>query len=334
MSLPARFGNDLIKLGVEIGSCGFSLVRNAQLGDNKKVMDSATTAPQTARGIDQLLDSLRNATKSPAFIPGVVLLLAIGILFQSLFRILPNIYNSPDGYYSHGWLVPFISAFIVYKRWDKLKDIPVKPGYIAIIPLLAVLYVMRPAHVIEFQIALSLGLIFTLLFGTWFVAGFRWMLGLSPAILYLAFGLPLWTMAIDNYTNPLQIYSTKVAFKLLQFTGFEPMYEGNTIINLNNFTLDVGVPCSGLKLLLAVTAFTFLFVLIARLKWWGNAIMLALILPLCLLINGLRIGLIGMVGDIWGSDAGNKFHDYSGYITLIVCFLILFRIAKWLGWKD
>lgn len=297
-------------------------------------METATSVAQPARGFDGILDGLRNATKSPAFLPGVAVAIAIAITFQSLFKLLPNIYNSPDGYYSHGWLVPLISAFIIYKRWDRLKDIPVKPGYVAAVPLLAILWVMRPAHIIEFQIALSLGLILVLLFGAWFVAGFRWMLGLSPAILYLAFGLPLWTMAIDNYTNPLQIYSTKVAFKILQLTGFEPMYEGTTIINLNNFTLDVGVPCSGLKLLLAVTAFTFLFVLIARLRWWGNAIMVLLVLPLCLAINGLRIGMIGMVGDIWGSDAGNTFHDYSGYITLLICFLILFRIAKWLGWKD
>jgi len=44
--------------------------------------------------------------------------------------------------------------------------------------------------------------------------------------------------------------------------------------------------------------------------------------------------LIGMVGDTWGDAAGHAFHDYSGYIALVVCFVILFKIARALGWKD
>jgi exosortase/archaeosortase family protein len=96
----------------------------------------------------------------------------------------------------------------------------------------------------------------------------------------------------------------------------------------------VDVPCSGLKLLLALTAFTIFFVLIARLKWWANLLALGMIPVLAILINGLRIALIGVVGDTWGQDAGMTFHDYSGYITLIICFMILFKIFRWMGWKD
>ena len=121
---------------------------------------------------------------------------------------------------------------------------------------------------------------------------------------------------------------------MLQMAGFEPYMQSSNKVLLANFSLDVGVPCSGLKLVLAVTAFTVFFMLIGGLKWWANLVMIALILPLCLFINGLRIALIGVVGDMYGSDAGHAFHDYSGYLTLIVCFIILFRVARWLGWKD
>jgi exosortase/archaeosortase family protein len=103
---------------------------------------------------------------------------------------------------------------------------------------------------------------------------------------------------------------------------------------MNSFILNVEVACSGLKLLLALTAFTVFFVLIARLKMWANVIAIALIPVFALLVNGLRIALIGVVGETWGSDAGMKFHDYSGYITLIVCFVVLFKIFRLMGWKD
>jgi exosortase/archaeosortase family protein len=120
----------------------------------------------------------------------------------------------------------------------------------------------------------------------------------------------------------------------LQVLNFNPLKVDSTTIYLDRFTLDVGVACSGLKLLIAVTAFTLFFMMIGGLKWWGNAIMVLAVLPLCLFINGLRIALIGVVGDTYGADAGHQFHDYSGYLTLIVCFFILFSLMRSLGWKD
>jgi exosortase len=272
--------------------------------------------------------------RSPAFVPGVLVAIGIALIFGNLWDRLYDLWTGKDGYYSHGFLVPFISGYIIYRWWPKIKDIPVRPNYIALVPLLAVLYITRIASMNGIYALMSIGLILILLFSAWFVAGWRWMLALSPATLYLAFALPLWTSVIDNYTNPLQIYSTKVAYIFLELCGFD-LYQGSpTIINMSNFVLNVEVPCSGLKLLLALTAFTFFFILIARLRWWANLLMLTIILPLALVVNGIRIGLIGVVGELQSPAAGMAFHDYSGYITLVLCFFILFRFARWLGWKD
>lgn len=296
-------------------------------------METTATAPKPSL-LESLLSTAQKAYRSEAFWPAMVALAGLTLTYWSLLRILPNIYNSPDGYYSHGWIVPVISAYIVYRWWPRLKTIPVKPSWVPIVLLIPLLYVTRLAYVTDFVFALSFAMMFTILLGIWFVAGVRWMFALALPVLYLGFGLPLWTMAIDNYTNPLQIYSTKVAFQMLQMMGFEPYMQSSNKVLLANFSLDVGVPCSGLKLVLAVTAFTVFFMLIGGLRWWANLIMIAFVLPLCLFINGLRIALIGVVGDMYGSDAGHAFHDYSGYLTLIVCFVILFRVARWLGWKD
>ncbi len=210
-----------------------------------------------------------------------------------------------------------------------------KPGWVALIPLAGLLVLTRAAFAADILLILSICLMMVILATIWLVAGWRWMVALSLPVLYLGFALPLWTFAIDVYTNPLQILSTKASFQMLQLAGFQPFMDtGTTTIYLNNFVLDVGVPCSGLKLIVAVTAFTVFFVLIGGLRWWANLVMFAVILPLCIFINGLRIALIGLVGENYGHDAGMAFHDYSGYITLVICFFILFKIARGLGWKD
>ncbi len=301
---------------------------------NTTPLESEPTAPRLSVP-EQVIAFTKTIVSSKAFWPGLIAAMGVTALFWTLFRNLLDLWDSEDGYFSHGFLVPIISIFIIYRWWPRLKTIPVKPGWVALIPLAGLLVLTRAAFAADILLILSICLMMVILATIWLVAGWRWMVALSLPVLYLGFALPLWTFAIDVYTNPLQILSTKASFQMLQLAGFQPFMDtGTTTIYLNNFVLDVGVPCSGLKLIVAVTAFTVFFVLIGGLRWWANLVMFAVILPLCIFINGLRIALIGLVGENYGHDAGMAFHDYSGYITLVICFFILFKIARGLGWKD
>lgn len=277
-------------------------------------------------------EKIRN---SPAFYPGLALFVGLLAMFWNFFKDLPGLWFGDDGYYSHGILVPFISGYVIYRWWPTLSKIKVKPSYFALVPLLAVLWVSRAAVAFNVGLLTSGLFILALLCSTAFIAGWRWMLAVALPTIYLAFALPMWNMAITYYTNPLQVTSTKVAYKMLEITGFQPLRDENIIYLGNGYTLDVGVPCSGLKLVLALYAFTIFFALIARLRWWANLLLVVVIpLPLALFINGLRIMMIGVVGVNWGREASMTFHDWSGYIALVVCFVILFKLARLLGWKD
>jgi exosortase len=299
-----------------------------------------TPAPQKPV-LEGAMDFLRTCDRTWLGL-AIVGALAVGIAFWPLLKELPFMwlgtgaweFRTGDGYYSHGLLVPLIAGYIVYRRWPQIKDIPVRQGWVAIVPLLFFLWVLWAADAVDLQQIRSYMFIVVLMSVVWLVAGFRWMLALAPSILYLLFALPIWTGFIDNYTNKLQIYSTNVAKLVLEGLSYRVYQNQPTELLMDNFDLNVAVPCSGLKLLVAVTAFSVFFMLIARLRWWANVLMVALILPLCLFINGLRIGLIGVVGEEYGRSAGLQFHDYSGYITLLVCFFILFKFARVLGWKD
>jgi len=274
--------------------------------------------------------------KSPAFKPGIALFLGFVALYFRLFENLWSLWMADDGYYSHGLLVPPICGYIVWRNWDRFKSIPVKPAYIAVVPLLVFSWIAIRAGSVGISLIMSFCLIASLLCAEAFVAGWKWMVALAPATLYTAFAMPFWNAVIDAYTNPLQKLSTKVAFQILQLSSHTPYMSqsDDTTILLNHFTLNIAIPCSGLKLLLALTAFVVFFLLVARLKWWGNVMMLVSVLPMALFFNGLRIALIGVVGDAYGAAAGMSFHDWSGYIVLLVCFYVLFKFAQALGWKD
>ena len=270
---------------------------------------------------------------SPAFYPALALIAAFTILFWNLFKGLPKLYLENE-YYSHGWIVPALSIAIIAKHWDKFSKIPVQGSWIPILFLIPFAMLNFAATRIQQLQFISLSFVFTMLLGVWFIAGFRWMLALSLPISLTLFMLPVFSAMIDSMTNPLQLISTEISYGMLQFMQLSPFKENATTIQLSNFTLDVGVPCSGLKTLLAITCFTLFFTMYSKRKWWGNLSMLMAVVPLCLFINGLRIAMIGVVGNSFGPDAGHKFHDYSGIIGLVICFIILFKFAQLLGWKD
>ena len=141
----------------------------------------------------------------------------------------------------------------------------------------------------------------------------------------------MWDHLIDSYTLRTQMASTNFSVWILDRLSFNVYRADATTIVLDKFTLDVGVACSGMKLVLAVFAISVFFMIVARLRWWGNAILVASILPLSLVVNSLRIVLIAYVGNTYGGEAGKRFHDYSGYISLVVCFLILMKLTRILG---
>lgn len=272
--------------------------------------------------------------RSPATIYGALLLGCFVLVFWPLMKRFPEHWFSSDTYYAHGSLVPLCAAFIVYDRWDRIKRIPVAGSWLALIPIAGLLYVTWIATRTPRQLMFSILLILTIMCVVWLVAGLRWLWALLGPILYLAFGLPVWQSVIDRYTIPLQDMSTNAAFAMLKLGQLHPYRANDTTIMLDNFELFIGVPCSGLKLVLAVVAITVFFIMIARLSFWANLVLAATTLPLCLAVNGLRIALIGVVGNSFGATAGHQFHDYSGYIALAVCFAVLYKLTKVLGWKS
>ena len=350
-------------------------------------VERADVAPGLS--VDSVRGAFNRFLRSEAFIPSAVLFAGIFLVFWILISGLPGLWLDEDGYYSHGFLIPFLSGYMIYLRWPQMKDTPVKSSLLAGLLIIPCLWLAYAGQVSHWLLGASIFFLMILVLATAYIAGWRWaknllfgtiggktvalglvggaiaglfataaFLGPSVSTLalgafigcglglafvgavgpipYLGFCLPMWSLVIDNLTPTLQEYSTQMALQILKLCQFQPMRgtgSDSATIYLSRFALNVAVPCSGLKLLIAVTAFCLLFIGISDIKWWARILLLALTPPLCIFINGLRVAMIGMVGDTWGDAAGHQFHDYSGYIALVICFFILMKLTRALGWK-
>jgi exosortase len=272
-------------------------------------------------------------TSAAGFPYAVALAAILTFVFWSLLKTLPGLWFKNDSAYSHGVLVPFLAGYILIHKWERLKSISIKPSILAMVLILPICYVAFVASRTSNDVMLARAFVLAVGLSVASVAGWRMAWATLPAVLYLFFALPVWTQIIDRFTQPMQIISSAMSVQVLKALGYDIYEADSTTILLSHFQMNVGAPCSGLKLMISLMALMVFFVLIADLKWWANLFLAIFIFPLAILTNGLRIAMIGMVGNSFGDEAGHQFHDYSGYLSLIICFIVIQKVCRALGWK-
>jgi exosortase len=216
---------------------------------------------------------------------------------------------------------------MIYWRQDRWKGQPLSPAIGALIPFLiglALQLFARWAHSTTLSWASCAVVVASAIA---FVAGWRLLLRLLPALLYLSFMVPLSQMLTGKIVFVAQMVSTRLADTYLHLMGFQTELLG-TIIRLDNYTLQVALPCSGFKTLIALTAFAAFFIYLLdgslpkKLFLFGTSVVLSL------LVNALRISVVGVTGELVGSSQATWVHDNGGLPVTALALGGLFLIAR------
>ncbi len=231
-------------------------------------------------------------------------------------------------YYAHGVFVPFFVAAMIWRDREKLRRIPIERCWWGLVPIvLAVLFLV---HASRAEVAMSRSVSFMLmLVGTLMVAaGKRMTRPLLLPALFLVTMIPfIPNQVINKVAFPIQLMSAQMASGLLRLVTFSNTLVG-TQIAMEHYTLNVEVPCSGFKTLVGLLSFSGAFAYLVDGALWKRWFLFLMAAPLAVLVNGLRITLIGLVGELMSSKAAATFHDWSGFIVLILGFMVLFGSAR------
>lgn len=245
-------------------------------------------------------------------------------------------WTGPLSYYSHGPLVPIIVVVMVTASRRRLAASAIRPTWWGLLVLIPAILVYVLGRWIDSATLYGYTFLLLLLGGVLLLAGTRWTRILLIPIIFTASMVPASSSVLDKMTIGLQILSTKIAAWLLTITGYEAMQQG-TVITSNYLpqSLYVGAVCSGFQLMISLITFTLFFVYMLQAPMYKKVVLLLFAVPLALFINSLRVAMIGYVG-IWVGTADSMiaFHNWSGYIGLIICFAILFGLAKLMKAAD
>lgn len=243
-------------------------------------------------------------------------------------------YTNPDSHYSHGFLIPFISGYLIWKKREQLQKVVLtstRTGLILIALALLIhiasvwthIYFMSGFSIFLFLVGLSL-----YLFGIEFTKKILFPLG----FLLFMFPLPMGTIAAFSF--PLKLMVAKFAGTLLNMAGL-PLYREGAVVHLARTTLTIDDPCSGIRSLISLLALGALIAHISNTTSWKKGILFISAIPIAIFTNVLRVCALILAANWLGSQWAmpeHWFHTASGMgvfgISMVLIFLLM-RVLEW-----
>lgn len=228
-----------------------------------------------------------------------------------------------DPQYSHGFLVPLFSAYLLWVRRDRLVAADVRPRWWGVL-VVALGGVVRMAGHVFYQPWLDDLSLLVVLAGLVAAAGGRALLAwAAPAVLFLAFMMPLPYRAQTLLGGRLQAVATAASTYALQTLGVPAVSEGNVIL-LTDTRLGVVEACSGLNMLVTFFALSVGVAVLARGSWPEKAILVATAAPIAVVANVVRITVTGLLFEAnRGELARAVFHDLAGWLMMPIGLTLL-----------
>ncbi len=258
---------------------------------------------------------LKQEKPSWAAIGGIVAIVAVlGIVYASTLGILVRTWDQPD--YSHGYIVPFFAAFLLWVRRDMFPRKEWKGSWfgVVLVVLSALLYLV--AGIMGFNLIIAFAIIpcvagIVLMLGGWPLMRWSW-----PAIVFLCFMIPLPVSLETAARIPLQRIGAIISTYLLQTFGLPAVAEGN-VIALSDYSIGVAEACSGLRMLMTSAALTFGLAFILQRPLWERLVILISAVPIALITNIVRITVTGLCYEFFGQEVAERvFHDLAGWLMM------------------
>jgi exosortase D (VPLPA-CTERM-specific) len=142
-------------------------------------------------------------------------------------------------------------------------------------------------------------------------------------IVFLLFAIPLPNSVNSALSLQLQIVSSELGAFFIRTMGI-PVYLDGNLIDLGSYKLLIAEACSGLRYIFPLLSLTFLAAYLFDGRYWQRALIFLSGLPIAVVMNGFRIGVLGVLVEYWGPQtAEGALHFFEGWIVFVACAALL-----------
>jgi exosortase D (VPLPA-CTERM-specific) len=233
--------------------------------------------------------------------------------------------------YSHGPIMPFIAAFLVWQRRDELAALEFDGDWLglvvmAVAALLFALGVIGAAYSVQ-----QYALIFMVAGLTLALTGRRAFQKLLAPLAVLLLMIPQPDFILNNLSARLQLLSSSIGVQFIRALGISVFLEGN-VIDLGGYRLQVVEACDGMRYLFPLMTIGLLIAYFYKGAMWKRVCVFLLSIPITVLMNSFRVGAIGLLVEHWGSSMAEGFlHEFQGWMVFMLSTALLLGAAMLLN---
>jgi exosortase len=285
------------------------------LATENAIADSSGRAAEKFHGTAQLL---------------LLALLTGGLYFHIVQQLVLQWWTDPN--YSHGFIIPLFSAFVIWRNRARLKSTPARPSWWGL-PIVATALLILMVGNLGAEEFLSRSSLLVLLAGLFvYFRGWTQFRIVFFAWVTLLLMIPLPAIIFNAVALPLQFLASRLASDLLGVVGVPVLRDGNTI-QLPSMTLEVVDACSGIRSLVSLLAIAVMYGYFAESSILRRSLLVVSAIPIAVLANGIRIMGTGLLGQYWNPEkAQGFFHSFSGWVIFVLAMAMLFLISSMTSW--
>jgi len=255
-----------------------------------------------------------------------IALLLVVLYYRVAVKLVYDWYTIPD--YSHGFLVPFFAAFLIWDKRKVLNNIPIKQTWsgIALVVFSIGVLILGVYGVELFTARISFILLMTGLIATFF--GWAMVRELRFPLLVLVLAIPFPAILFNRITFPLQLLASKIASDILPVFRVPTLHEGN-IIELPAMKLEVAEACSGIRSLMSLFTLAVFYGYFLERTTKRRVILALASIPIAVTANVARIVGTGLCVQYWDPEkALGFFHEFSGWVMFVVSLACLYLVHR------
>lgn len=231
---------------------------------------------------------------------------------------------SHEADYSHGFLVPFFSLFVLWERHEALARVVPRPSWTGLAVLLASIAVLAVGTLgaeLFLQRVSLLGVLAGLVLWFW---GWPMLRATAFPLCVLLLMIPLPGVIYFQVVFPLQILASRLAAWLLQHMNLFPVLREGNVIVLSSTRLEVAEACSGLRSLLSLLTIAVMYAWFAERRVWIRWVLCLLVLPIAVMGNAGRVVFAAISVELGGASAVEGWaHTLSGLFLFFISTLLL-----------
>jgi exosortase D (VPLPA-CTERM-specific) len=221
--------------------------------------------------------------------------------------------------YSHGFFIPLITCWLLWSRRDALLASIGQPSWSGVVLLLVAAFMHILGELSALYLLSHVAFVVSLMSIVLCAGGFSLLRVTFIPIVFLLFAIPTPYFIDAMLSWRLQLVSSALGVWFIRLFDI-PVYLAGNVIDLGHYRLQVVEACSGLRYLYPLMSLGFLAAYLFQAPLWKRAVVFLSTIPITVVMNSFRIGVIGLLVNSFGPQAADgALHFFEGWIIFVAC---------------